>query len=362
LKLYIIAGEASGDLHGSNLIKALKKKKEDVSIRAWGGDKMQEQGAELVQHYKDLAFMGFIEVAKNLPTILKNISYCKEDIEAYNPDALILIDYPGFNLRIAGWAKEKGLKVIYYISPQIWAWNTGRVKKIKKLVDEMICILPFEKDFYAEHGMQVSYVGHPLLEAVNDSKSQAKGTKNQATLLLLPGSRKQEIKRMLPIMLSAAQKLDKYKVVLAGLSAIGKEYYQSLVKTNSVELRIDETYACMRQSDIAWVSSGTATLEAALFNLPQVVCYSGNKVSYLIARKLVKVKYISLVNLIADKPLITELIQDELTISRLLSETKNLETQKQEILAAYESDVISQLGDGTSSKQAASIILTSLLS
>ena len=361
MKLYIIAGEASGDLHGSNLVKALKSKDETTQIKAWGGDKMETAGAELVKHYRDLAFMGFIEVIKNLPTILRNISFCKTDIKAFDPDAIILIDYPGFNLRIADWAKENNYKVIYYISPQIWAWNTGRVHKIKALVDKMICILPFEKAFYAEHGMDVSYVGHPLIEAVQEIKSKAPEVSDRPTLLLLPGSRKQEIQIMLPIMLDAAKRLKKYRIIIAGLSAIGRDYYQSLSTDSNIELIMDRPYECMRQSTKAWVSSGTATLEAALFDLPQIVCYKGNKWSYLIAKRLVKVEYISLVNLIAGNEIIRELIQDELTVENLLKETKLLELNSKSIIEQYHNEVITHLGDGNTSKNTAELIRSSLL-
>jgi len=357
LKLYIIAGEASGDLHGSNLIKALLFKNSNLQIHAWGGDLMEKAGAELVKHYKDLAFMGFIEVAKNLPTILSNLSFCKKDIQAFETDTLVLIDYPGFNLRIAEWAKKQGIRVIYYISPQVWAWNTGRVKKIKRIVDQMICILPFEKDFFQDHGMEVSYVGHPLVEAINAFGSKPIKENPKRTLLLLPGSRKQEIKIMLPLMLEAASKLENYEITVAGMGSIGREYYTALFEGKNVQLRIDQTYQSMNESDIAWVSSGTATLEAALFNLPQIVCYKGNALSYRLAKRLVKVPYISLVNLIAEKEIIKELIQDELTIENLLSETALLDINKEEIQKQYQQDVISKLGDGSSSSQAADIIL-----
>ena len=360
MKLYIIAGEASGDLHGSNLVKALKRKDQSTQIKAWGGDKMEAAGAELVKHYRDLAFMGFVEVVKNLPTILRNISFCKSDITAFDPDAIILIDYPGFNLRIAAWAKKNNYKVIYYISPQIWAWNTGRVHKIKTLVDKMICILPFEKEFYAEHGMDVTYLGHPLIEAVQEIKSKAPAISDHPTLLLLPGSRKQEIQIMLPIMLDAAKQLKGYRIIIAGLSAIGKDYYQSLYDRPHIELVMDNPYECMRQSSIAWVSSGTATLEAALFDLPQIVCYKGNKWSYLIAKRLVKVQYISLVNLIAGNEIIRELIQDELTVENLLKETKLLELNAKSIIEQYRTDVISHLGDGNTSEKAAELVLSSI--
>lgn len=327
MKYYIIAGEASGDLHGANLIAALKNADPQFEARAWGGDLMQQQGISLAKHYKDLAFMGFIEVALNLKTILNNLSFCKKDIINYEPDALILIDYPGFNLRIAQWAKTQGLKILYYISPQIWAWKQSRVHTIKKCVDKMYVILPFEKPFYARFNYDVTFVGHPLMDAIHNFNKQNHhvviNTKKQI-LALLPGSRKQEIKTMLPIMLSAAKQQQQYHCVIAGAPSISPKFYDHLIKGYDVSVIYNQSYSILKQASAAFVTSGTATLETALFNVPQIVCYKGNKISYYIAKQLIKIKYISLVNLIMDKPVVTELIQDELTPDKLHRTMKQL--------------------------------------
>ncbi len=323
-KLYIIAGEASGDLHGSNLIKQLKNIDSAIDIRCWGGDKMQAEGATLVKHYKELAFMGFIEVIKNLPTILKNISFCKEDILAYKPDAIILIDYPGFNLRIAKWAKQQGIKVIYYISPQVWAWKENRVKLMKQCIDKMICIIPFEKDFYKNKwNWDVEYVGHPLVEVVEQfvegTRQLANG--NEQIIALLPGSRKQEILTKLPIMLSVVQHFPTYQFVVAKAPGLDEDFYNNLIAPyKNVSWVVNETYALLSKAKAALVTSGTATLETALFGVPQIICYKGSNISYQIAKKLIKIKFIGLVNLIMDKEVVKELIQHQLTTQNLYKE------------------------------------------
>ena len=335
MKYYIIAGEASGDLHGSNLIKEIKKKDTGADIRCWGGDKMEAAGATLVKHYKELAFMGFLEVIKNLGTILKNIKFCKADILKYQPTALILIDYPGFNLRIAKWAKEKGIKVIYYISPQVWAWKENRVKLIKKCVDKMLVILPFEKEFYATWNYEVEYVGHPLVEVVEQfavsigqsENSNETGTDRQLPaancgfIALLPGSRQQEILKKLPIMLEVAKHFPDYQFVVAKAPGLDESFYASLLAPyKNVSSVVNKTYELLVQSKAALVTSGTATLETALFAVPQVICYKGSAFSYQIAKRLIKIKFIGLVNLIMDKEVVKELIQDELTVENLKHE------------------------------------------
>lgn len=325
MKLYIIAGEASGDLHGSNLIKALREKKSDIDIRCWGGDLMQDAGGEVVKHYKDLAFMGFIEVVMNLKTILGNLSFCKKDILEYQPDALVLIDYPGFNLRIAKWAKAQGIKVLYYISPQIWAWNSSRVHMIKRDIDRMFCILPFEQDFYKKYDMSVDFVGHPLLDVVENFENektdfyQKNNIAQKPIIALLPGSRTQEIKTVLPIMLKIVSQFSDYQFVVAGAPSQKKEFYFQIFKNEKIELPLIEnkTYDLLRNSKAALVTSGTATLETALFEVPEIVCYKGSAISYQIAKKLVNVNYISLVNLIFDKEIVPELIQDEFSVENL---------------------------------------------
>ncbi|GAC1705637.1 MAG: lipid-A-disaccharide synthase [Flavisolibacter sp.] len=290
MKYYVIAGEASGDLHASNLIKEIKLLDSGAQFRAWGGDLIKAAGGILVKHYKDLAFMGFVEVIKNLPVILNNLKYCKTDIEDFKPDILVLVDYPGFNLRIAKWAKTKGLKIVYYISPQVWAWKEGRVRSIKKIIDKMLVILPFEESFYKTWNYEVEYVGHPLVEVIQQFRMSYQGNKalEKPVVALLPGSRKQEIKKKLPIMLEVSKFFPDYELLSLATAAL--------------------------------VTSGTATLETALFGVPQVVCYKGSPISYQIAKHLIKIKYISLVNLILDKPVVAELIQNNLTTKNLVQE------------------------------------------
>jgi len=328
MNYYIIAGEASGDLHGSNLIREIRKIDSLANIRSWGGDLMQAAGATVVKHYKDLAFMGFIEVVKNLSTILDNLKFCKQDIQSFHPDVLILIDYPGFNLRIAKWAKEHGIRVIYYISPQVWAWKESRVKLIRNVVDKMIVILPFEKEFYeTKWDYKVEYVGHPLVQVVQEflEQQQPNEVYEKPVIALLPGSRKQEISVKLPIMLSVQKSFPQYQFVVAKASSIDDAFYDSLIAPYpGVKTIRNKTYALLAQATAALVTSGTATLETALFGVPQIVCYKGSPISYAIAKRLIKIKYISLVNLIMDKPVVKELIQHELTKANIESELKAL--------------------------------------
>ena len=342
MRYYIIAGEASGDLHGSNLIKELKKKDAAADIRCWGGDKMEAAGAMLVKHYKELAFMGFLEVIKNLRTILRNIKFCKADILSYQPTVIILIDYPGFNLRIAEWAKQQGIKVIYYISPQVWAWKENRVKLIKNCVDKMLVILPFEKDFYKKWHYEVEYVGHPLVEVVDDFINAAKPTTaggQRTTIALLPGSRQQEILKKLPIMLEVAKHFPAYQFVVAKAPGLDEGFYAELLKPYSnVSSVVNKTYELLVQSKAALVTSGTATLETALFAVPEVICYKGSAFSYQIAKRLIKIKFIGLVNLIMDKEVVKELIQDELTVENLKQELHLLltdETKQRQLQEDY---------------------------
>jgi len=344
MKYYIIAGEASGDLHGSNLIRELKKHDHSARVRCWGGDKMEQAGAELVKHYRDLAFMGFAEVAKNLGTILQNLKFCKQDILQFNPDALILIDYPGFNLRIARWAKQHGLKVIYYISPQVWAWKEDRVRSMKKNIDKMIVIIPFEKDYFKNKwNWDVEYVGHPLVEVIESYKSgvgSEESTKRNSPLTthhspliaLLPGSRKQEIAKKLPIMLEVSRSFPDHQFVVAEAPSVEDEFYQNFTNDYSnVSAVKNQTYDLLMQARAALVTSGTATLETALFGVPEVVCYKGSSISYQIAKRVIKVKYISMVNLIMNKPVVKELIQHDLTVEKLKHELHELLTNEKRI-------------------------------
>ncbi len=370
MKYYIIAGEASGDLHGSNLIKELQKADSIATIRCWGGDKMQATGATLVKHYKELAFMGFTEVLKNLRTIFRNLAFCKKDILDNKPDALILIDYPGFNLRIANWAKQQGLTVIYYISPQVWAWKANRVKMMKQCIDKMICILPFEKKYYAKKWeWEVEYVGHPLVEVVEEFKVESlklKVEKPAGTdiIALLPGSRKQEILKKLPIMLEVAKHFPDYQFVVAKAPGLEENFYNDLLQPyKNVSSVADQTYALLARSKAALVTSGTATLETALFGVPEVICYKGNGISYQIARRLIKIKFIGLVNLIMDKEVVKELIQNQLTVKNLQFELNELLTNKnkqQQVATDYAQlkNILSQ--GGHASANAAGIIYSFL--
>ena len=326
MKYYIISGEASGDLHASNLMAGILKYDETADFRGWGGDLMQQQGATLVKHYRDLAFMGFVEVIANLKTIASNIRFCKQDIKDWKPDVVIFVDYPGFNLRILPYVKKLGIKTFYYISPQIWAWKQNRVKMIKKYVDEMFVILPFEEAFYARFGMHVHYEGHPLLDAFEKLEhARPQGLpENKKIIALLPGSRKQEIKTMLPEMLKAIQKCPDYFPVIAGVTSVEPEFYSSIIGNTDILLLVGNTYGILKSADAAIVTSGTATLEAALLNTPLLVCYKGSKISYWIARRLIHVKYISLVNLILNKPVVKELIQDEMNAENIFIELQRL--------------------------------------
>jgi lipid-A-disaccharide synthase len=362
MRYYIIAGEASGDLHGSNLIKEIKKLDTAAVIRCWGGDRMQQAGGDLVKHYRDLAFMGFIEVVMNLGTILRNLKYCKEDISQFKPDAVILIDYPGFNLRIAEWARKEGLKVIYYISPQVWAWKENRVRKMKVSIDKMLVILPFEKDYYKNKwNWDVEYVGHPLVEVVDGFNASGIDLGPKPVIALLPGSRKQEILKKLPVMLEVSRNFPDYQFVVAKAPGQEDSFYTSLLQPyKNVSSVSDQTYALLKRSKAALVTSGTATLETALFGVPEVVCYKGSNISYQIAKRLIKVKYISLVNLIMDKLVVKELIQDEMNVENLkkeLSELLNDEERKKQLKADYEAlkELLSQ-GGHASAKAAKSIV------
>ncbi len=333
MKYYIIAGEASGDLHGSNLIKALKKEDASAEIRCWGGDLMQEAGGDLAKHYKDMAFMGFLEVLMNIPTIFKNISFCKKDIQRFNPDVIIFIDFSGFNLRIAKWAKGNGFKTNYYISPQIWASREGRIKKIKRDIDNMYVILPFEKDFYEKkHGYPVQFVGHPLIDAIENTPLQDNATfrkengldPEKPIIALLPGSRKQEVQKMLEVMLSVKKDFPDYQFVIAGAPSLADDFYTPFLKSDKVEYVSNKTYTLLKHSHAALVTSGTATLETALFGIPQVVCYKGNWISYQIAKRIITLDYISLVNLIMKREVVKELIQNDLSTKNLKKELSKI--------------------------------------
>ena len=366
MKYYIIAGEASGDLHASNLVAEIKKKDKKAEFRGCGGDLMKAQGVDLLKHYRTMAYMGFVEVAVNLRKVLGNIAQCKKDILEYQPDAIILVDYPGFNFRIADFAHEKGFKVLYYISPQLWAWKRRRVKKVKRSVDKMLVILPFEEEFYKQYGVDVTYVGNPLLDELAKF-----GTANRSIFLrrnslgekreiiaLLPGSRYQEVKRVLPAMLKAASHFPDYQFVVAGVSSLDKSLYKKILGNSDVFLIENQTYELLQNSSAAVVTSGTATLETALLTVPEVVCYKATGFSYFLAKWMIKVKFISLVNLVMDKEVVKELIQGEMTEESIVKELELLlhnSKRQRKLLEDYE-ELKDRLGGAGASEKAAEAI------
>lgn len=365
MKYYLIAGEASGDLHGANLIKALKERDPQAGFRFFGGDLMQAEGGTLVKHYADMAFMGFLEVVLNLRTILKNMAFCKQDIVAWQPDVLILIDFPGFNLKIAGFAQQIGLPVHYYISPKVWAWNQKRVLKIKKVVNHLYCILPFEVYFYKTWGMQVDYVGNPLLDAVaaftpdNNFYQTHNLFTNKKIIALLPGSRKQEINYLLPDMLKVAGRFPDYQFVIAGAPSFNEHFYKDFIDDKNIPVIFNATYDILNNSHAAIVASGTATLETALFNVPQVVVYKGSAISIGIARMVVKIKYISLVNLIMDDPAVKELIQEDCNPQKIGAELDailNKEDYRQQMINNYD-ELDKKMGQPGASGRTAELII-----
>lgn len=371
MRYYIIAGEASGDLHGSNLIKGIREIDSSAQIRCWGGDLMKEAGAELVKHYKEGAIMGFVEVVANLGKLAKNLNDCKNDIINYNPDVVVLIDYPGFNFRIAQFAKERGMRVFYYIAPKVWAWKENRVHKLKKYVDRLFIIFPFEIEYFKKWGIDAIYRGNPLLDSV-DNHSSADETKEdfqkrtgigtaETTVALLAGSRRSEIKYLLPRMMQVADKYPNYRFLLACAPSMEREFYEGIVgkKCSNIKLLFGETYSILRHSDAAIINSGTASLEAALIGVPQVVCYGGNEISYQIAKRVVKLKYISLANLIMDKGLFKELIQHDCTPQKISQELDNLLNNSEyraKMMSDYKNvrDVLG--GKGASAKVARAMI------
>lgn len=366
MKYYIIAGEASGDLHGSNLIKALKQHDTDAQLRCWGGEKMEAAGAILVKHYRDLAFMGFWEVLVNLRTIFRNLAQAKKDILDYQPDVLILIDYPGFNLRLAKFARKHNIRVFYYISPQLWAWKSGRVRTLQSSVDKLFVILPFEEEFYAKYNYPVDFVGHPLLDVLHkkrpipseDEFLEKHGLNEKPIIALLPGSRKQEIKKMLHIMMKVVRDFPEHQFVVAGAPSIHEDFYRDIIGGHDVRLISEQTYDLLSHASAALVTSGTATLETALIGVPEVVCYKGSRISFWIAGRLVHVSYISLVNLIMDRCVVTELIQHLLTPQRLKEEIRKLldpEIRKK-MLDDYQA-LRNKLGGGGASDRTAKLMI-----
>ena len=367
MNYYLIAGEPSGDLQASYLVKELAKKDKEAEFRGFGGNLMEAEGMTIVKHYQELAFMGVEQVILNIRTIFRNISFCKEDIQEYQPDVLILVDYPGFNMKIAKWAKENNITVYYYISPKIWAWNQKRVHKIKKIIDKMFVILPFEADFYKQFNYPVDFVGHPLLDTINDRKPidienfcSSHQLNKKPIIALLPGSRKQEISAMLKIMLTVVDKFPNYQFVIAGAPSQKIAYYQQFLNTN-ISIIENKTYDLLQNSFAAIVVSGTATLETALFKVPQVVCYKTSWLFYNLAKMVIKTKYISLVNLIMDKETVKELIQDELNTNNLITElTKITSGKSREKMITDYTTLHNKLGGVGASERAASLIYNSL--
>ena len=371
MKYYIIAGEASGDLHAANLMKAIVAEDPQADFRFWGGDLMQKVGGTLVKHYRDLAFMGFLEVLMNLRTITKNLAFCKKDITQFAPDVIIYVDYPGFNMRIAKWARQEGYKNHYYISPQIWAWKEGRIKAIKKDIDEMYVILPFEKAFYEEkHNFQVHFVGHPLIDEISartpvvpENFRKEHHLDDRPIIALLPGSRKQEIQKMLEIMLSITTDFPEYQFVIAGAPSQDLEFYEPFLKKNRIHIVMNQTYNLLDVAHAALVTSGTATLETALFKVPEVVCYKGGRISYEIAKRVINLDYISLVNLIMDKEVVKELIQTEFntkTLKKALTEI--LEEEKRKALFDEYYKLEQKLGGVGASANTAKLIVNAIKS
>ncbi len=365
-KVYVVSGESSGDLHASNLIKHIKQLQPDTIFRGMGGDKLAEHGMEIVQHIKDTNFMGFVEVVKNLPSIFRIMKNIKKDIQEWKPDIVILVDYPGFNLRLSKYVKSLDIPVIYFISPQIWAWKKSRIHQIKKNIDLMLCILPFEKDFYLKEGFtNVEYIGHPLMDEISDLIGKPNQLKeelhlNQKPIIaLLPGSRKQEIRVMLSEMLKVIPTFPNYQFIVAAVPHISLDFYMKIIADKNVKIIKGKTYELLNIADAALVTSGTATLETGLFGVPMVVCYKGNIVSYYIAKQLIQVKYISLVNLILDKPSVKELIQNEChaddmitALSPILHDKYHRESIKNDLKILHE-----KIGDKGASKNAAEIII-----
>ncbi len=370
MKYYIIAGEASGDLHASKLVRELKKIDGSAQIRAWGGDKMQQAGAELVKHYRDLAFMGFVQVALNLRTIFRNLDFAKKDITEFKPDVLILVDYPGFNLRIAKWAKEQNIRICYYIAPQMWAWHQSRIHKLHKYCDQTIVVLPFEPEFHAKFGYKAEFVGHPLLDEVNETPfsdpatfRKEHGLDERPLVALLPGSRKQEIKKNLPSMLSVVDRFPGYQFVIGGVDSLGKNFYTPFFKKQSVKIVFGQAYNLLHHADAALVTSGTATLETGLIGTPLVVCYKINGFMAFLAKHFLRVRYISLVNLILDKPLVKELTNN--LNAKTLEEELNLllfDKEKQELYRQNYAGLRKLCGESGASARVASLIYNRFLS
>ena len=368
MKYYIIAGEASGDLHGASLIKEIKLSDKDASIRCWGGDLMKKAGGNLIKHYKELSFMGFWEVLINISIIFKNLKFCKKDITYFKPDVIIYIDYPGFNLQIAKWAKKKGFKNHYYIGPQVWAWKENRVNTIKANIDSLYVILPFEKKFFEEkHKYKVNYVGHPLMEHIpnrilEDGFITRIGLSIYKPIItFLPGSRKQEINKILPEFIKIRNYFPDLQFVIAGAPGMEIKDYSEILHDCSIPVIFNETYNLIQVSKAALVTSGTATLETALLGVPQIVCYKSSFLSYLIAKIIIKLKYISLVNIIMNKKVVEELIQNDCNSTKISSSLREiLSVSKSKQIKSDYLKLYKVLDKGGASKITSKLILKSV--
>ncbi len=371
MKYYLIAGEASGDTHGALLMKALKKEDPEAQFRVWGGDLMEEAGGELVKHYKDHAFMGIAEVVVHLKTIRKNIAYCKQDLAQYQPDVVIFIDYSGFNLRIAKFAKQIGLRTFYYVAPQIWAWRQYRIKDIKKYLDRVFIIFPFEKDFYAKHNYKADFVGYPLIDTIEEKVKNSpdfntfiekNNLPDTPIVALLPGSRKQELSNMLPVMVKMIDKFKNYQFVIAGTSSIDRSFYDSFLENRPVNIVFNQTYDLLFNARAALVTSGTATLETALLKVPEVVCYKTSWLTYRVVKTLIKIRFISLTNLVMDKEIVKELIQHEFTAENLKKELHLLlnDNEHRKKMLTHFDELTKKLGNGGAPARAAKIMYQDL--
>ena len=358
MRLYIITGQPSGDLHASNLVRSLNKLEDNISVRGWGGERLLSEGIEVAKHISSISYMGILDVIKNLSSIKRNLEFCKNDILDFSPDAIILVDYPGFNLKIAEFAKKQGIKVFYYISPKVWAWNKSRVTKIKKYIDHLIVIFPFEVEFYKQYGIKANYFGNPLLDEIEKDINSFSFKSEKPIIALLPGSRKQEIDAILPEMLSIVNDFADFQFVISAVNTFNKEYYESFIN-DDIPIIFDNTYSILKKADYALVTSGTATLEAALFKVPQIVCYKTNWLTYMIGKILVKLEYISLVNILMNRNIVRELIQSELRSFNIKKELNNLMINKEEIRKEY-SQLIDLLGEKGSSKRVAQFIIDTI--
>lgn len=363
MKIFIITGEKSGDMHAANLVKEIKFLNKNLKIKAWGGDRLINEGVDVIKHINSLSFMGFLEVLKNIFSIKENLDLCKRNIIDFNPDLILLVDYAGFNLRIAEFASKKNYKVYYYISPKLWAWKSSRIKAIKKYITKMIVIFPFEKEYYKKNNYEVEYFGNPLIDELNIQKSKSIINSSKSIISIFPGSRLQEIIKILPLMLSIIDDYPNHKFIVAGVSSFNLDFYKKIINNNEVDIVFEDSYRILRSSKAALITSGTASLEAALLNVPQVVCYKTSFFSYFIAKYFIRIKYISLVNILNDKSIVSELIQFKLTKENLLNSLNDILNKKNasKLKVDYSNtQKMLALNEGSPSKDIANFILKTI--